>query len=154
LVAARTCAGAGGATGACRRACGARERRCATERCPIGHPALHAAFMFEPEEKIHVVERRMFESDLRRHFIGEIVRASDWAVLASGHAFIYDADRDRWVRSADRRTRVVSLIDSGLLIRVVPKDTVIEDVAYEFRDRLVVTDGKFHLDINEFNLRR
>jgi hypothetical protein len=110
--------------------------------------------MFEPGEKFHLVERRAFETDLRRHFGGETIEARDGIVLAAGYAFVYDADRDRWVRSTDLRRRIVSLADSRNLVRLIPRETKLEEVQYVLKDKLVVTDGKFQLDINEFNAKR
>ena len=35
-------------------------------------------------EKIHIVTRRNFEGDLRRHFVGEVVEVQDAAVRIEG----------------------------------------------------------------------
>ena len=43
----------------------------------------------KPGDKIHVMSRRNFDNDLRRHFVGEVTQASDVAVLATGYVFVY-----------------------------------------------------------------
>lgn len=105
---------------------------------------------------LHVIERRRFESDLRRHFFGEVERVDGAAVRATGYTFVYDSGRTSYVRSSEKRTRVISLDSSGLIINIASRESRIEDVRYEDRDgRLTVTDGaSFSLDINEFGRNR
>lgn len=108
------------------------------------------------EDKVHVVERRLFDADIRRHFVGTIVRLTEVAALVRGTAFVYDAGRAAFVRIDEERTRVVSLVDARLLVRLLPPEADLAAVTYEMLgDRLVVTDGvSFTLDINEFGARR
>lgn len=110
----------------------------------------------EVGEYVHVVERRQFDSDLRRHFVGRVDQVEGSAMRATGYTFVYDSGVTRYVRAAKRRTRVIALNSSGLVINIAPPDTQIEDVRYEDRNgRLVVTDGaSFNLDINEFGRNR
>lgn len=42
--------------------------------------------LLKQNEKLHIVERRLFNDDLRRHFIGEVVECSDSAVRVTGFA--------------------------------------------------------------------
>jgi hypothetical protein len=39
-------------------------------------------------EKVHVITRRLFDNDLRRHFVGEVKAVSDVAVRLEGYAFV------------------------------------------------------------------
>ncbi len=82
---------------------------------------------------------------------------SNWNVMrVRGYAFLYDSGTTGYIRSAEQRTRVISLIGNGLIINLAPPETSIEEVRYEDQEgRLVVTDGgAFHLDINEFGRNR
>jgi len=111
--------------------------------------------MLDPGDKVHVIERRVFEGDLRRHFAGEVVKSNDVAFVAMGYDFTFDADSDRYLRAPDRSTRIVSMTDSRVLVRLLPKETSVDEIRYEYADRVVVTDGKgFRLDITEFDPRR
>ena len=43
----------------------------------------------EKGEKIHVMIRRKFETDLRRHFIGEITAVSGTLVRVEGYSYLF-----------------------------------------------------------------
>ena len=113
--------------------------------------------IFEPGEKIHVIIRRLFETDLRRHFIGEIVGISESVVKVRGRAIVHNSVTNQYELKPDERTRIISLVDARNIINVIPREAIIEDVKYVLTDekRLVVTDGEtFTLDINEFSTIR
>jgi hypothetical protein len=108
-------------------------------------------------EKVHIVFKRAFEEDLRRHFVGEITVVGDTAVRVEGYAFIFDGSSNEYLRKPELRTRIFSLVDARILINVIPSSTVIEKVIYRLSGdgNLVATDGEaFQLDINEFGTRR
>jgi len=107
-------------------------------------------------EKIHVIERRRFESDIRRHFFGEVDRVEAEGARVVGYAFVFDPGSNTYVRSNGPRSRVMPLSAHGFIVNIAPVDTAVEDVRYEERSgRLVVTDGgDFVLDINEFGRLR
>jgi hypothetical protein len=109
--------------------------------------------IIKPGEKIHVIIRRRFESDLRRHFIGEVTATTDNALLVAGHVFVLDMGTNRYARRPELRTRVVSLTDSGNIINLLPAAADVANTVYEVNadKRMVVTDNQtFSLDINEF----
>jgi hypothetical protein len=112
--------------------------------------------LVQPGEKLHVVERRRFESDVRRHFVGEVDDVKDLAARMTGYTFVFNGAKNEYVRKPEKRTRIVSLSDGANLINILPRHAKIEDVSYVFQDRtLVVTDGQtFSLDINEFSAQR
>lgn len=113
--------------------------------------------VLNPGEKIHVVMRRQFEGDLRRHFAGEVIAASDQVARVEGYSFILDPGTGEFLRKPDRRVRLVSLVDGGLIINVLPAQTDIEELGYRMtgEGRLIITDAReFNMDVNEFgNLR-
>ncbi len=110
----------------------------------------------DPGEKVHVIERRLFEGDVRRHFVGEVQGADVTAMRVRGYVFVHDAASSTWVRGSERRTRIIPIGSSGFVVNVVPRDTAIDEVRYEDIDgRLTVTDGgSLRLDINEFGRLR
>lgn len=108
-------------------------------------------------EKVHVIERRRFDGDIRRHVCGVVDRSDDTAVRITGYEFIYDSGLSGYIRGQRARTRTVPLGAAGYVVNVIPPDTVIESVRYESDEsgRLRVTDGdSFNLDINEFGRLR
>lgn len=113
--------------------------------------------IFEPGEKIYVIIRRLFETDLRRHFIGEIVGVSESVVKVKGRAIVLNSVTNQYELKPDMRIRIVSLIDARNIINIIPRETNIEDTKYVLTHerKLVVTDGEtFTLDINEFSTTR
>ncbi|MCA9403422.1 MAG: hypothetical protein KC897_06550 [Candidatus Omnitrophica bacterium] len=112
--------------------------------------------ILEKGEKIHVITRRLFDGDLRRHFIGEVKAASDWAARVEGYVFVYDSGISQFARREELRTRIISISDFGQIINVIPSRVELQRLEYKFnaQQRLVLTDGAdFHLDINEFGTR-
>jgi hypothetical protein len=108
-------------------------------------------------DKLHIITRRNFEGDLRRHFVGEVEEASGALVRVAGYAFIYDPWTNEFLRKPERRVRILSLADAGLVVNVLPREAVIEKIRYRttVENRLLVSDGvSFSLDINEFGTKR
>ena len=102
-------------------------------------------------EKIHVITRRQFEDDPRRHFVGEVEAVSDGLARVRGYAFVFHSGRNEYERRPDERVRVMSLVDAGNLINIMPSSVRVDGLRYEFiHGRLAVTDGAYSLDINEF----
>ena len=106
-------------------------------------------------EKIHIITRRLFGDDLRRHFLGECTQVTADYARVEGYAFVFDASRNEYQKRPERRRRVFSLVGAGLIITVLPTELDLERVRYEMRKgRLVLTDGgAFELDINEFGAK-
>ncbi len=107
-------------------------------------------------EKIHVIERRQFQDDVRRHFLGEVMAVADATIRVTGYSFVYDMGTTSYVRSPGLRTRILPLGSAGVIINVVSPEADIEAARYDYRDgRVVITDGgAFTHDINEFGSTR
>lgn len=104
-------------------------------------------------EQIHVMTRRLFDGDLRRHFAGKVIAVSGDLARVSGYVFVFDPTRNEYHRRRNVRTRILGLADAGLVIYVIPEDVVLDELTYVLNDQrqLVVTDGRsFSLNINEF----
>jgi len=103
-------------------------------------------------EKVHIIEKRKFAEDVRRHFIGEVTRCSDSSVRIQGHAWVFDKMQSQFTRYPEKRDRIISL-EGDLIINIIPKEINIEDIKY-VRDPkmgLMVVDSKRTiLIINEF----
>jgi hypothetical protein len=108
-------------------------------------------------EKIHVAERRRFESDLRRHFVGEVIEAAGNLIRARGYAFVFNSGTGKFEKKPEVRTRVFSAIDANNTINILVDNLKLERVKYVFdaNRRLVLTDDQdLNFDINEFGPAR
>jgi len=105
----------------------------------------------EVGDKVHIITRRRFDGDVRRHFAGEIVGITGDLCRVGGYAFVYNVDRNQYLKRPDKRVRVLSFANEGHVVNVLPRETVISSLEYRYKDdRLVVADGgAVNLDINE-----
>jgi hypothetical protein len=49
-------------------------------------------------EKIHVIVRRRWEDDLRRHFVGEVTEATENVARAKGYVFVFHSGTNEYVQ--------------------------------------------------------
>ncbi len=112
--------------------------------------------ILEPGDKIHVITRRAFDGDIRRHFVGEVSSAGETTARAEGYAFVFNLSRNEFARRPELRERLVALSDARNLIHVLPPDVELAQLEYRTEaNRLYLTDGKqFRLDVNEFGAQR
>jgi len=109
--------------------------------------------LMHPGDKLHVITRRLYEEDLRRHFVGEVQAVEQNAIRAKGYIFVLNNITSQFIKKAEEHVRIFSLVDSGIIINIIPSEVDIEKVYYEVSNdnHLVVTDGNtFKLDIQEF----
>jgi hypothetical protein len=103
-------------------------------------------------EKLHIMTRRAFETDLRRHFVGVVKKAGENVARVEGYVFVFDTRSSQYVRKPETRTIIIPLTDARYIINVIPPSTRIDKVTYLTEgDNLLVTDGRhFKLEISEF----
>jgi len=104
-------------------------------------------------EKIHVVHRRLFEKNARRHFVGVVECYDRGEVRAHGHVFVLSGrDQGVFQRKPDHRTRTFSVLSGNVFVNILPDAVDIDRIVYEFSDNtLWVTDGSgWRLDLKEF----
>jgi hypothetical protein len=109
--------------------------------------------LLRPGEKIHVIHRRQFEKEARRHFVGEVESYEHGLARASGYVFVVDdLNKHMFVKRPDRRTKLIAISSGDVIVNVIPESVEVESVAYELKDRsLVVTDGRaWTMDVKEF----
>jgi hypothetical protein len=107
-------------------------------------------------DKLHIVTRRLFPDDVRRHFAGEVVGASGELVELRGFTFVFNSGTNEYRRRPEVRSRILSLADAGHIVNRIPSEVVVTSLEYLTVDnRLVVSDKEgFSLDINEFGPSR
>ena len=106
----------------------------------------------ERGDKLHVITRRLFPDDLRRHFVGEVTRVDRNLCELQGFVFVFHSGKNEYQRRPDKRTRIYSLADAGHVVNVLPRQIDVSSLEYRTIDkRLVLTDmNGYSLDINEF----
>ncbi len=123
-----------------------------------GQLPMECTALIKVGEVAHVITRRKFETEPRRHFVGRIMAADALNVRLQGYAFVFDTTQaGMYFRHEQERTRVLNLAESGLIVNLLSPEVVVEEVRYELDsdERLVVTDGKnFTLAVHEFGMRR
>jgi hypothetical protein len=107
--------------------------------------------ILQPGEKLFIVNLRNFDSDIRRHFFGEVDYSTEHVARVTGYAFVMN-NRNEFERKEEKRTRIFSLTDGRLVINIIPSSTIIEEIHYFLKDgRLHISDGHdFDYDIDEF----
>ena len=107
-------------------------------------------------EKVHIVERRCFPDDIRRHMVGEVLKCAEYAIRLKGYVWIFDSANGRFVRKPEKRERIVCLGDRPN-INVFPPEADLEATQYiaDPQKGLQVIDEKsFLLEITEFSAMR
>ena len=101
---------------------------------------------------VHVVGRRRFTDDVRRHLVGEVLFVDGGVARIDAFVFAYDPYSATFIKRP-RMDRLVSLIDDANVITVLPQRTDVETLHYREDDQtLVLTDGaEFEMDISEFS---
>ena len=107
--------------------------------------------ILEKGEKLHVIHRRHFQEEARRHFIGVVDGYESGVARVTGYIYSVDRAKFSFVKRPELRTRIVSLVSGDLFINVIPSEVDLEKVVYKQEDRVVrVTDGTdWHLDLSE-----
>ena len=106
-------------------------------------------------QKLHIITRRNFSEDLRRHFVGEITGVDGELCEVQGYSFVFDPFKNDYVRYPDVRVRVFNVGHAGLIVNKMPPDVDVATLRYRMtNDRLVVTDmADYQLEINEFGIK-
>ena len=107
-------------------------------------------------EKVHIIERRYFPEDLRRHFIGEVTRCTENVIRVKGYTWVFDGVKAQFIKKPDEMERIIRL-GERMTINIIPPEVNLSELKYVIipQKGLVVTDGKkFSLDITEFTAMR
>lgn len=103
-------------------------------------------------DKFHIITRRLFDGDIRRHFVGEVTCVSGDLCEVKGYVFVFNPGTNEYQRRPEFRTRVFSFGNAGFVVNKIPREVNLAALEYRIvGERLVVTDGSdFALDVNEF----
>lgn len=108
--------------------------------------------VFKTGEKVHIVEKRLFVDDVRRHFVGEVISFSSNAIRVKGYVWIYLPKEGKYIRRPNVRERVLILGDR-IILNILPQDIDVKLITYNCENskrHLIVDNKKFVMDISEF----
>lgn len=107
--------------------------------------------ILEKGEKVHVIHRRNFEKEARRHFVGVIDAYEGGLARVTGYVFTVDRAKFAFIRRPELRTRIVSVASGNVLINVLPPHVDVAKVTYKQEKKGVrITDGSdWYLDLSE-----
>jgi hypothetical protein len=102
-------------------------------------------------EKIHVVHRRYFEKETRRHFVGIVEGYEGGVARVVGHVYSLDRTEGTFERRPEERIRIISLSSGDLFVNVIPDFVDLHKIHYKQVKKAVrVTDGSsWYLDLSE-----
>ena len=111
--------------------------------------------LLQPGDVVFVVDRRLFEDDLRRHFVGTVEFCTDTGFIARGYPFLHSSREGNFVRKNNPRTRLFSFFNEQI-INLLPKHCNVDKVEHVVTDHgTILTDNDtFRIDVSEFGLRR
>jgi hypothetical protein len=103
-------------------------------------------------EKIHVIHRRLYDKDQHRHFIGSVEAYEGGIARVVGHVYTVDTVKFQYIRRAEVRTRIISIVSGDLLVNIIPPSVELDKITYRQEKKGVrVTDGSdWFLDLSEF----
>jgi hypothetical protein len=94
-------------------------------------------------DTILVANRRLFETEELRFFIGRVDEYEAGIVKATGRSYIHDVMSGRMIEKEDKRTRILSLSSGTFLVYQIPGTVSVEALKFsEEAGRLSLTDEK------------
>ena len=112
--------------------------------------------LIEKGEVVHVLLRRILESDLRRHFLGIVKESTPIGIRVEGFAYIFDGTQNIYIKKPEKRVKVFSFSDNLTIINILPSYVIFEDLEYKLENnKFIIKDNLgFSLEINEFSANR
>ncbi len=103
-------------------------------------------------EKVHIIHRRLFQGEARRHMVGVVDAYENGMARIVGYVFTVDKSSFSYTKHDDKRTRIVAMSSGDLFVNVLPPEVDIDKVHYEQQSKTTrVTDGSgWHLELSEF----
>lgn len=108
--------------------------------------------MLEQGEKLLIVHRRLFEKDIPRFFVGEVLAYEQGIAKVKGHTFVKDLFSGSMKKKPDLRTKVVSIVSGTFIVYQLPVTARLDSMRFSLDQDggLVLTDeGGFSMDVSE-----
>lgn len=82
--------------------------------------------ILDKEDTVLVSNRRMFESDEARFFLGRTIACEGPLVKVEGFTFVRDLSSGTFVKKDEKRVKVLSLDSPGFIVYQLPNDVSLE----------------------------
>ena len=69
-----------------------------------------------------------FTNDLRRHFVDEVEAVAEMEVKIDAYMFEFDPVKNEYTKRTEMRKKIVTLIDNGNIITVIPSQLDLEQL--------------------------
>ena len=90
-------------------------------------------------EKLHIIIRRVFEEDVRRHFVCEIAESEGAVVRAEGYTFVFNRSKNEFVKKPEKRFGIFDLASAGYIVNIIPEEVMLENLTYKYSDARIYT---------------
>lgn len=100
---------------------------------------------------IFASHRRLFEGDVPRYFVGQVLESNDAVLKVRGYSFVRDQGTGRLLRKNDLRTKVISVIAGTHILYELPHTVLVESLRLDSQEGfLFLSDGRdFRMDLAE-----
>ena len=101
--------------------------------------------------KVLIVQRRLFEKDSPRFFVGTVDVCEAGLVKVTGYTHFQDKMTGHVQRKDDVRTKVIPIASGTVLVYLLSDDTRIDDLHFiHTSSQVMITDGSnFRMDLTE-----
>ncbi|HEX4924730.1 MAG TPA: hypothetical protein VFV50_11615 [Bdellovibrionales bacterium] len=102
--------------------------------------------------KVLVAHRRLFDGDTARYFVGLVDAYENGIAKVTGHTWLLNTVEGRFERKADQRTKIFSIISSGIFFYELPTAIQLDrlKLTNEGHAAFFLTDGAgFKMDLSE-----
>jgi len=98
--------------------------------------------IFEIGDTVLLSNRRMFERDEARFFVGRTVACEGQLLKVEGFTFVRDVSNGYVVKKEEKRTKVLSLASPGYIVYQLPNDINVETIDIESGNgEAILVDG-------------
>jgi hypothetical protein len=108
--------------------------------------------MLKKGDHLLVSHRRLFAEDQPRFFTGTVDEHELGVVMATGYSWVRDAFTGDFVRNADKRTKVFSLVSGSLIVYCLPETCQVDalEIVHNANETLLLRDpAGFEMDMTE-----
>lgn len=108
--------------------------------------------ILETGDKLLIVHRRLYPSDLPRYFAGTVDAFADGLAVVTGYTWEREQFAGRFRKKEDVRRKIVPIASGTVLAYLLPRETDVGNLVVENlgRDTIWLTDrAHFRMDLTE-----
>ena len=104
--------------------------------------------ILEQGNKLFVSQRRLYENDEPRFFVGEVLYYENGFVKIRGYTFVRDFTTGSMLRKDEERIKVISLDSYGFLVYQLPDAIDVDDIYFENIEGQILMKDQSGLNMN------